>query len=179
VRVERFRLKVHTEQRPTEVYALVLANRDGKLGPGLHPANNECAERAAAKKEFPPPRFPDPGQRHECGITSRMNGGVRQLRLGSMRISTLLSQTNARSVLGRLVVDRTGLQGPFDIALDYVPETTVSASAGQSEQVGAAPQPGGPSLLTALREQLGLRFEKRQEPVDVLVIDHVEMPTPN
>jgi uncharacterized protein (TIGR03435 family) len=63
VLVERFRLKVHTEQQPTEVYALVLARSDGKPGPRLRPANDRCEKRAAAKLDFPPPQFPAPGQR--------------------------------------------------------------------------------------------------------------------
>lgn len=177
VLVERFRLKVHTEQRPTEVYALVLARRDGKLGPGLRPSGDECVKRAAAKLDFPPPKFPAPGQRPECGIYRGMKNGVVQLRMGSTRMETALSQTRAREAMGRLVVDRTGLQGYFDVELDFVPGSRQALPPGQEQ--GQEATPNGPSLTTALRDQLGLRFERRKEPVEVLVIDHVEMPSPN
>jgi uncharacterized protein (TIGR03435 family) len=175
--VERFRLKAHTEQRPTEVYALVLA-RDGKPGPRLRPADDRCEKRAAAKLDFPPPRFPAPGQRPDCGSGRWTKDGLVQLRLGSVGMPTLISQTRAREAMGRLVVDRTGLQGRFDVELDYVPDQTQALPPGQ-EQARSGAGASGPSLTTALREQLGFRFEKRKEPVDVLVIDHVEMPTPN
>jgi uncharacterized protein (TIGR03435 family) len=93
--------------------------------------------------------------------------------MGSVRVASVLRVTNAQAILGRLVVDRTGLVGLFDIALDYVPQSLTA----QPENVPSAPN--GPSLVTALREQLGLTFEKRKEPVEVLVIDQATMPTPN
>lgn len=177
VLVERFRLKVHTEPRPTEVYALVLVRRDGKLGPGLLPSGDECFKRLAAKLDFPPPKFPAPGQRPGCGIYRGTKDGIVQLRMGSSRMETLLSQTRAREAMGRLVVDRTGLQGYFDVELDFVPDSRQAWAPGQEQ--GRPATPNGPSLTTALRDQLGLRFEKRKEPVEVLVFDHVEMPAPN
>ena len=176
VLVERFRLKAHIEQRPTEVYALVLANRDRKFGPGLRPAGDECFKRAAAKLDFPPPGFPAPGERPGCGIHRSMKDGVMRVRLGSVPIATILSAVRAQAELGGLTVDGTGLQGYFDVELDYVPASAQASAPGQEQ---GRPAPSGPSFTTALREQLGLRFEKRKEPVDVLVIDHVEMPAPN
>ncbi len=176
VLVERFRLKAHTEQRPMEVYALVLVRRDGKPGPGLRRASDECDKRAAAGQGMPGPKFPAPGQRPDCGLSRRIHERVTQLRLGSLPIATILSQTRASEVMGRLVVDRTGLQGSFDVELDYVPDYAPGLPPEQEQGRSA---PNGPSLVTALRDQLGLRFEKRKEPVEVLMIDHVEMPSPN
>ena len=68
---------------------------------------------------------------------------------------------------GRIVVDKANLKGKFDFTLQWTPDPTPT------------PDSEFPSLLTALREQLGLKLEMAKEPVDVIVIDSVELPTPN
>jgi uncharacterized protein (TIGR03435 family) len=65
---------------------------------------------------------------------------------------------------GRIVVDRTGLKGPFTIDLEWSQDQTASDK---------------PSIFTAVQEQLGLKLESSRAPVDVLVIDSVERPTPD
>ena len=76
------------------------------------------------------------------------------------------------SNLNRQVVDRTGLTGNYDLELKWSPEG--------AQMDGADPQAGaGPSLFTALEEQLGLRLEAIKGPVDVVVVDHVQMPSQN
>jgi uncharacterized protein (TIGR03435 family) len=72
--------------------------------------------------------------------------------------------------LGRPVLDRTGLSGPFDVDLTFTPDNPT---------VDSANAPNAPSLLTAIREQLGLRLESTRAPVDVLVVDRVQPPTQN
>lgn len=73
---------------------------------------------------------------------------------------------------GRIVQDRTGLNGGFDFELQFAPESgTVSES--------SAPSGNGASLFTALEEQLGLKLRPARGPVDVVVIDRVEQPTEN
>jgi uncharacterized protein (TIGR03435 family) len=72
---------------------------------------------------------------------------------------------------GRVIADRTGLTGTYDI--DF--ETEMPSMPGQP----ATPPREGLSLFTALEEQLGLKLESERGPVDVLVIDHVEKPTPD
>jgi len=72
--------------------------------------------------------------------------------------------------LGRPVVDRTGIAGRYHLTLKWTPDDTASAAANSN-----AP----PSIFTALQEQLGLKLESRKGPVQVLVIDHVEMPSAN
>ena len=72
----------------------------------------------------------------------------------------------------RAVIDRIGLTGTWDIDLTFSPDGGVAAPA-------AAPQDSGPSLFTALQEQLGLRLEPSTGPVQVLVIDRIERPTEN
>jgi uncharacterized protein (TIGR03435 family) len=78
---------------------------------------------------------------------------------------------------GRHVVDETGLAGRYDVTLTYTPDSVVLNPATRAEF--PAIDPDGPSLGTALREQLGLRLQSRRGPVDVLVVERVQPPTPN
>jgi uncharacterized protein (TIGR03435 family) len=79
--------------------------------------------------------------------------------------------------LGRPVLDRTGLSGVFEIKAEWAPDPVARPAAPGKE---AAPDSAsGPSIFTALQEQLGLRLESARGPVDMLVVDHVEMPTEN
>jgi uncharacterized protein (TIGR03435 family) len=73
--------------------------------------------------------------------------------------------------MGRPVLDRTGLTGEFDITLEYDkdPDATNTPTAALA----------GPAMITAFREQLGIRFEATKGPVEVLVIDHAEKPSEN
>ena len=70
--------------------------------------------------------------------------------------------------VSRGVVDRTGLRGPFDVELEWSSDVGTSATNSNT-----------PSIFTALQEQLGLRLEPSRGPVDVLVIDSVQRPTPD
>ena len=83
--------------------------------------------------------------------------------------------------VGRTVIDRTGFAGTFDYDLtwtpDLMPQGRDNAQLGGPER--PANDPNGPSLFTAVQEQLGLKLESTKGPVDVLVIDHVEQPTPD
>jgi uncharacterized protein (TIGR03435 family) len=78
--------------------------------------------------------------------------------------------------LGRIVVDKTGLAGQYDVDLRWTPDDTSSPIGGQS---GPGPDSTAPSIFTAIQEQLGLKLESRKAPVDVLVVDHVEAPAAN
>jgi uncharacterized protein (TIGR03435 family) len=84
-------------------------------------------------------------------------------------VSTLIA-ASVSSEVHRMVVDRTGLTGTFDIDLHWLPDNPVASAAPGDEAV---------SIFTALQEQLGLKLESTTGPVDVLVIDHVERPTEN
>ena len=82
--------------------------------------------------------------------------------------------------LNRPVIDHTNLKGNFDFSVDYTPDQMPQIPAGATLPPGLAlPSPDGPSLLTALQEQLGLKLENTRGPVDVLVIDAVQPPTPD
>jgi len=83
----------------------------------------------------------------------------------------------------RVLVDKTGLHGRYSFKLHWTPEIPPGMPKpgrdGQINQSAAPPEPYGPSFFTALREQLGLKVVSGQAPVDVIVIEHVERPTPN
>jgi len=78
-------------------------------------------------------------------------------------------------VLGRKVVDETRLTGRYDFNLTWTPDDSAAATAGSAAS-GVAQ---GPSLFTAVQEQLGLKLEPVKAPVDVVVIDHLEKPAEN
>ena len=88
------------------------------------------------------------------------------------------------SIVERTVVDRTGLAGNFDFDLrwtpDQLPKRAPGTPADQPLRVnGIDIDPNGPSIFTALQEQLGLKLESTRGPVEVLVIDHVQRPVPD
>ena len=85
-----------------------------------------------------------------------------------------LAGSLSRSGLDRPIVDRTGLTGGFDLHLKWA----VDAPEGATGPV-ASDDPSGPSIFTALKEQLGLKLESARGPVEILVIDHVEKPSEN
>ena len=177
---ERFALVTHHETRELPLSYLVVAREDGKLGDRLRPSTVDCralmAERAKAAKEGAPPTpMPfKPGEVPQCG----MRGGLGQISAGSIALANFAQMLG--SMLKRPVYDRTNLTGNFDIQLDYTPDQMPQIPPGVTLPPGLTlPSPDGPSLNTALREQLGLKLDATRGPVDVIVIDSVEQPTPD
>jgi uncharacterized protein (TIGR03435 family) len=157
--VDRFKLAAKLEKRALPAYALVLARSDGRLGPQLKRSTAVCAGRGAAPPDVQAngPQTPVP-----CG--PRPGGPGRFLFVGSP--ISLFASVLALP-MGRTVVDRTGLEGLYDLDVMIAP---VGPGAGPSD---------APSLFTALQEQLGLRLDPEQELVEVLVVDRIERPTEN
>jgi bla regulator protein blaR1 len=82
----------------------------------------------------------------------------------------------------REVRDQTGLTGTFEVALEWTPDRVSPVPLDAPVEVGRAVaviDPNGPSLFTAVQEQLGLKLQPKKDQADVLVIDHVEQPTPD
>jgi uncharacterized protein (TIGR03435 family) len=170
---ERFHLTVHQETREMPIYALTVARADGKLGTQLRLSTVDCAALGAARRGGPPPSPPPPGERPRCGI--RMAPG--QVAGGGFPLSQL-ANTLSQS-LQRVVVDRTGLAGNFDFDLTWTPDQMPSGPPPPGAPPLPAIDPNGASIFTAVQEQLGLKLESTRGPVDVLVIDRVERPTPD
>ena len=80
---------------------------------------------------------------------------------------------------GRAVADRTALTSRYDFTLKWTPEAAAPMAAGAAGGNQEPARESGPSLFTALQEQLGLKLESTRGPVDVLVIDHIERPSEN
>jgi uncharacterized protein (TIGR03435 family) len=161
---DRFKLVVHTETRELPVYALVLARNDGGLGPQLHPT--DCA----ASGNTPRPGPPNPNEPQACGTIRTFLGHLTFRGVPMAQILPGLSDAT-----GRTVVNRTELTGSFDLDLHWTPDQIPQGPTGAPE-----PSPtdaSGPSIFTAVQEQLGLKLESTKGPVDVLVIDHVEQPS--
>ena len=79
-------------------------------------------------------------------------------------------------VLDKPVVDQTGLKGRYDFTLKWAPdESQFSGHGPPTSDDPSAP----PSLFTAVQEQVGLKLDSTKAMVDVMVIDHVEKPSPN
>ena len=179
--VERFQLAAHTETRDMPIYNLVLARNDGKLGEGLRPSTVDCAammrERGRGGRGGPPPLPPlAANERPVCGMRiapGSMAGGGFQI----AEFGRTLSQ-----FVQRIVIDRTNLTGGYDIDLKWTPDQ-MPQGAGGAPPPGAPPlppiDPNGPSIFTAVQEQLGLKLDAAKGPVEVVVVDKVERPIPD
>lgn len=162
---ERFKLTWHTERREDSVLALMVAT-PGRLGPKIapHRQNEPCGGD---------PKF-DAIPCGSAGLVAASTpglGGVSGRAEPIARLAALLSN-NILAGVDRTVIDRTGLVGQFDFTIEWAIPV---ASVGLQPAVDVT----GPSLGTALREQLGLKLESTKAQVDVLAIDHVERPTPD
>ena len=178
---ERFALVIHNETRELPLSYLVMAREDRKLGDRLRPSTVDCrayyAERAKAAKEGTPPAPPVPSKPGEI-LPCTMMGGFGRITAGSTQMSNLATMLG--NMLGRPIYDRTNLTGSFDIQLEYTPDQMPQLPPGVTLPPGLTlPSPDGPSLSTALQEQLGLKLENTRGPVDVIVIDSVSQPEPD
>jgi len=156
---DRFRLRIHSETRPIRAYGLVVARRDGRLGPSLRESTVDCSARAGTAAANPDADW-------QCGI--RAAGGVIIGR--AVSAAQLAGNLSGYPAVDRFVTDRTGLTGRYDFTLEYSPALM---------EPGDAVSTAGPSLFTALTEQLGLRLQPETVVQPVLVIDNIERPTPD
>ena len=166
----RFKLVAHRETREMPVFELVVAREDGRLGPGLHKSSTDCDALFAAVQGGAPPPPRQPNEPPPC----RLMGGPARTIASAVTMQQLAA--NLSNHLGRFVVDKTGLTDRFDFNLAWTPDQMPTGA----PPPGIPPvDPNGPTLVTALQEQLGLKVRSAKEPVEVLVIDSVARPTPD
>lgn len=125
---------------------------------------------------FPVPAL-GPGQRYCKAMISLRTPSVDAEGSTPGEFSKLLNL-----VLDRPVIDKTGILGRFDFHVEFSRDEATPGLRGPSPDAGlpgAASDPSGPTIFTAIREQLGLKLVPGKGPVEVLVIDHVERPTGN
>jgi uncharacterized protein (TIGR03435 family) len=159
---ERLKLVAHLEKREVIVLALMLARNDGKLGKNLVESKGCIARGNTAAKDAAPAGAQTP-------ICGPQTGGAGRLILVGTPVQQFTSILAL--ILGRTVIDKTGLAGSYDIDLTYTPEQPIPAGVNVP---GPAADPNGPSIYTAVQEQLGVKLESQKDREEVLVIDHVE-----
>ena len=161
---DRFKLKVHTETKQLPVFELVVA----KGGPKLKEATAGDTYANGIK---------GPDGVGRGGMVRMGRGQLTAQGVPMTSVVNILSQQ-----LHRTVIDKTGLAGKYDLELNWTPDEGegMGPPPGGGQPHGDAPPEGsGPSIFTAIQEQLGLKLQSGKGPVDTLVIDHVEMPTEN
>ena len=184
--VDRFNLAFHVEPREYDVYEMVGARADGRLGPGLKraPQDVNCeanaaarraaaADAAAAGKPVPPPPLPSRadlnGTPPPCTIYMR---GFRGTEMEAQVTMSGLARYLGGSA-GRRIVDKTGMPGMYHVLMIYDRMASLRGPA-------AADAPdAAPSVFTAVQEQLGLKLEPARATFDTVVIDRLDRPTEN
>src|SRR3954469_23004106 len=161
---ERFGLRSHVEQRDSKVLFLTTVRDDGQLGPSIMPTKlSDCAEPQAAGVSQPA------GSSERCGLrigVGRIEGTGQPLGVLANAVATVIGQT---------VIDQTAVPGRFDFTLAFAPERDGTAQRGDGQQTTTG---DGTSIYTALKEQLGLRVDKRPHAVSILVVDAIVPPEP-
>ena len=150
---DRFKLKIRRENKELPVYALVT----GKNGMKMKEAVGAAEGRSMI----------------------RMRRG--QITGKQMDMAALVM--NLSNQLGRQVIDKTELKGKYDIELNWTPDET-QVGLGSFGAVGSPPPPAssetaGPSIFSALQEQLGLKLESQKGPVPMIIVDSIEKPSPD
>jgi uncharacterized protein (TIGR03435 family) len=163
----RFGLKYHHETRDLPMYELVVAKGGVKM---------QASKPNVDAGDAPPAALGQPPKPGNHMLMMHGRGHIESVGTGMSSLAGILS-----GQLGRTVVDKTGLTGNFDYKLDWTPDNAVLAmtKSGDPAPGDNASDSGGPSLFTALEEQLGLKLESSKGPVDVVVIDALEQPTAN
>ena len=151
---ERFQLVIHHESREAPIYVLLVA----KGGPKL--------------EEAQPATTGPRGMRMFPGYLTGMSAPLQML------TTTLSAQ------LGRPVLDKTDLKGNYNFKLQWTPDAPADRPlplppVPPGVELPPPPDPNGPTLFTAIQEQLGLRLESQKGPIDMIVIDRIEKASEN
>ena len=169
---DRFNLKIGHDTKELPVYALVVAKNGPKMtvteAPSLNPPG-------AGTPEDTPHKTP----RSRTGIQMNGRGELEGMSTTTDLLADVLSRQ--QELGNRLVLDKTGLTDHYNWKLTWTPSNTEApmSADGTAAPGGPAADASAPSLFTALQEQLGLKLEPQKAPVNVIVIDHIDPPSPN
>ena len=153
---DRLKLKVHFETRQEPVFAIVIARNGPKL----------TSVSSAERQQGP-------------GIYVKYNGQGAQMIARGATLGDLAKWLTGYSEMGgQTVVDQTGLTPRYDFVLNWTRERALT-SGEQNGELETPAATGGPSLFTALQEQLGLKLVKIRGTVEIIVVDSIERPTEN
>jgi uncharacterized protein (TIGR03435 family) len=167
---DRFQLKVHFEKKDGPVFALVVGKGGAKLKRSANQTRSKFADLPVSQAFTHP--LPEAGESLEHGAVAMARG---VLRATGIELNQL--QKPLTTPLGRPVINRTSLVGLYDVELTWAANPMLAALAPD------APLPDettlGPSIFTAVQEQLGLKLESSTGPIEYFVIDRVERPSEN
>jgi len=185
---ERFGLRTLAETRQGKVFALTLARSDRRFGSGLKQTSEQCLQQMEERKKNPPPQPAAPAAARnqvltwsptdpaECG-GYRIMGSTNSttVAFSGRPMSTLIDHVSGE--LAAPVVDRTALDGMYDVLLEYEAQR-FSLGGRQGLDPNSTESPKLP-LPNAVERQLGLKLETTTGDVPVIVIDAAEKPTPD
>lgn len=164
---DRFAVRAHMDTRKLPAFVLRVASRDGRFGPKLKVSTLECA-RPVAGTRADPDRW--------CGFRSSNGGGAVTARHVTM--AEVAAYFAGYTIVGRPIVDKTELKDRYDFSVEFV-NAFIENPNPNAPPIANPNADSGPSLFTALTEQLGLTLQSENTMVPVLVIDRVEHPTPD
>ena len=166
--IDRFHVRTRVDMVEGAVYLLVRLPKPSKTADRLGPTKATCEPTNRPAVPSAPTLVCD---------AIRIRGGQRfQMDGSGVTIAQLAGQLSASPAIARPVIDRSGLDGRYDFTLEWVPPIPV---AGDTAPQVDAPREAGPSVFTALEEQLGLRLASSRAPIEILVVEAAERPSPN
>jgi len=173
---DRFKLAVHFETKEMPAFALVPV-KPGRTGPRLrtHAEGLACDAKWVAPADRTSPSVPPGGFMPACGAVALLAAPNHTFILGArdLTMDHLALYLPSLIPFGRPIVNQTGLAGAFDLSLQFTPEQGIASIA------DAQADSQGTTAFEALKEQLGLTLKPIKAPLQILVIDHVEEPSPN
>ncbi len=169
--IERFALQTHKETKERDTLTITLQH-PGRTGPQLrsHPADQACLSDANRAVKIPAPKRGTSAPRY-CGVTVWKIDDQRHLQIVDATMVQIAEALASESLQGGFPtphagIEVSGLTGKYDLDLEYVPQD-------------GADETGGMDFKGALKKQAGLTLVERKQPVQIIVIDHIEKPSPN
>jgi uncharacterized protein (TIGR03435 family) len=171
---DRFKLKIHRETNELPVYVMTVAKGGLKIAP------ETCAERdpdgTPVGREYVAAL--EAGAKPVCGVMNMMGTpGRKRWTIGGTTLEHFAGTLSAS--MDHFVIDKTGVQGSFNIHLEFAADEHVPGADKRYGPPTSFPEPDGPTIFAALEQQLGLKLDAAKGPHGFLVIDHIERPTLN